>query len=163
MKKRCKVSPVIINKKLIIATVEPALEIYDLLNGNLLWKYYLKEKKYNKRRYGGKRYDYSGGNPWGGISADVERGIVYITTGNAGFYFDGVNRPGDNKYSNSIIAVDIINKKKLWDFQEVSHDIWNLDIPAPPILTSIIINDIKIDVVVAVTKLGNTIVLDRLT
>ena len=163
LKKRCKVSPVIINKKLIIATVEPALEIYDLLNGNLLWKYYLKEKKYNKRRYGGKRYDYSGGNPWGGISADVERGIVYITTGNAGFYFDGVNRPGDNKYSNSIIAVDIINKKKLWDFQEISHDIWNLDIPAPPILTSIIINDIKIDVVVAVTKLGNTIVLDRLT
>ncbi len=43
------------------------------------------------------------------------------------------------------------------------HDIWNLDIAAPPILTSIKKNDIKIDVVVAVTKLGNTIILDRLT
>ena len=72
-------------------------------------------------------------------------------------------RPGDNKYSNSIIAIDVINKKKLWDFQEISHDIWNFDIPAPPILTSIEKNDIIIDVVVAVTKLGNTLILDRLT
>ena len=162
LKKRCKVSPAVIGKKLIIATVEPAIEVYDIFNGDLLWKYYLKEKS-KKNRYGGKRFDYSGGNPWGGISADIDRGIVYVTTGNAGFYFDGVNRPGDNKYSNSIVAIDIINKKKLWDFQEISHDIWNLDIPAPPILTSITRNNNKIDVVVAVTKLGNTIILDRLT
>jgi len=162
LKRRCKVSPAIIGKKLIIATVEPAVEVYDIFSGNLLWKYYLKEKN-KKNRYGGKRYDYSGGNPWGGISADIDRGILYVTTGNAGFYFDGVNRPGDNKYSNSIVAIDIINKKKLWDFQEISHDIWNLDIPAPPILTSIIRNNKKIDVVIAVTKLGNTIILDRLT
>ena len=87
LKRRCKISPVIIKDKLIIATVEPALEVYNLLNGKLLWKYYLKEKKSNKKRYGGKRYDYSGGNPWGGISADIKRGIVYVTTGNAGFYF----------------------------------------------------------------------------
>ena len=163
LKRRCKVSPAIIDQNLIIATVEPSLEVYNILNGKLLWKYYLKETKNNKKRYGGKRYDYSGGNPWGGISADVNRKIVYVTTGNAGFYFDGVNRPGDNKYSNSIIAIDIKNKKKLWDFQEISHDIWNLDIPAPPILTSINKNDKKIDVVVAVTKLGNTIILDRMT
>jgi len=163
LKRRCLISPAIINNELIIATYEPAVEIYNLLNGKLLWKYYLKEKKFNNNRYGGKRYDYSGGNPWGGISADIERGIVFVATGNAGHYFNGVNRPGDNKYSNSIIAIDIINKKKLWDFQEIPHDIWNLDIPAPPILSSIERNGIKIDVVIAVTKIGNTIILDRLT
>ena len=163
LKKRCLVTPVIINDKLIIATFEPGLEIYNLFDGKLHWKYYLKEKKLLKKRYGGKRYDFSGGNPWGGISADTQRGIVYITTGNAGYYFNGVNRPGDNKYSNSIIAIDIINKKKLWDFQEVAHDIWNFDIPAPPIITSIQKSGKKIDVVVAVTKLGNTIILDRLS
>ncbi len=163
LKRRCKISPAIVRDKLIIATVEPALEIYNLFSGKLLWKYYLKETQINKKRYGGKRYDYSGGNPWGGISADVDRGIVFVTTGNAGFYFNGVNRPGDNKYSNSIIAIDIINKKKLWDFQEVSHDIWNLDIASPPILTSITIKDLKIDVTIAVTKMGNTLILDRLT
>ena len=119
-------------------------------------------KKLKKNRNGGKRYDYSGGNPWGGFSLDEARGIAYITTGNAGRYFNGVNRPGDNKYANSIIAIDIKNKKKLWDFQEVRHDIWNLDIPAPPILGSINRNNKKVDVVIAVTKLGNTIILDRM-
>ena len=59
--------------------------------------------------------------------------------------------------------IDIKNKKKLWNFQEVRHDIWNLDIPAPPILGSITRNNKKVDVVIAVTKLGNTIILDRLT
>lgn len=162
LKKRCKVSPVIIADRIVIATVEPALEVYNINNGKLLWKYYLKEKA-ERKRYGGKRFDYSGGNPWGGISSDINRGIVYLTTGNAGSYFNGVNRPGDNKFSNSIVAIDILNKKKLWDFQEVEHDIWNFDIAAPPILTSIKKNDVKIDVVVAVTKIGNTIILDRLT
>ena len=48
------------------------------------------------------------------------------------------------------------------DFQEVRHDIWNLDLPAPPILGSITRNE-KVDVVIVTTKLGNTIVLDRET
>ena len=152
-------SPAIFENNLIITTSEPSLEIYDINSGKLLWKYILMKK--NNKRYGGKRYDYSGGNPWGGFSLDEKRGIVYLTTGNAGKYFDGVNRPGKNNYANSILAFDIKNKKKLWDFQEVRHDIWNLDIPAPPILGSITKNKKKTDVVIAVTKLGNTIVLDR--
>jgi len=42
LKKRCKVSPAIIKNKLVIATVEPALEVYNLKDGKLLWKFYLK-------------------------------------------------------------------------------------------------------------------------
>ena len=154
-------APAIFENNLIITTSKPSLEVYDLNSGKLKWKFILMEKKFG--RNGGKRYDYSGGNPWGGFSLDKVRGIAYVTTGNAGRYFNGVNRPGKNRYANSIIAFDIKNKKKLWDFQEVRHDIWNLDIPAPPILGSIVRNNKKIDVVIAVTKLGNTIVLDRLS
>ena len=161
LKKPSITAPVIFENNLIITTSEPSLEVYNLSNGKLLWKFILMEKKF--KRNGGKRYDYSGGNPWGGFSLDEERGIAYVTTGNAGRYFNGVNRPGENKYANSIIAIDIKNKKKLWDFQEVRHDIWNLDIPAPPILGSVLKNQKKIDVVIAVTKLGNTIVLDRVS
>tara|TARA_Y100000992_G_C21082945_1_gene404226 strand:- start:224 stop:679 length:456 start_codon:yes stop_codon:yes gene_type:complete len=51
----------------------------------------------------------------------------------------------------------------LWEFQEIAHDIWNYDIASPPILTSIIKDGKKIDVVIAPTKFGNTLVLDRLT
>ncbi len=155
-------SPAIFNENLIITTSEPSLNVYNINSGKLLWKYIL-IKKQSRNRNGGKRYDYSGANPWGGFSLDKKRGIAYLTTGNAGRYFNGVNRPGKNKFANSIIAIDIIQKKKIWDFQEVRHDIWNLDIPAPPILGSITKNNKKIDVVITVTKLGNTIILDRMT
>ena len=154
-------APALFEDNLIITTSEPALEVYDLNNGKLKWKFILMKKQ--KERNGGKKYDYSGGNPWGGFSLDEVRGIAYVTTGNAGRYFNGVNRPGKNEYANSIVAIDIKNQKKLWNFQEVRHDIWNLDIPAPPILGAITRDNTKIDIVIALTKLGNTIILDRLT
>ena len=163
LKKNCQITPVIIDNNIIIGTFEPSIEVYDISNGKLLWRFYLKEKNTSFFRYGGKRYDYSGGNPWGGISADLQRKILYVSTGNAGRFYDGVNRPGNNKYSNSIIAIDIKNKKLLWEFQEIEHDIWNYDIASPPILTSIELNKKNIDVVVTPTKYGNTLVLDRLT
>ena len=163
LKKYCQITPVIFKDKIVIATFEPSIEVYDRIKGKLLWRFYLKEKNNKYFRYGGKRYDYSGGNPWGGISADLDREIVYVTTGNAGFFTDGTTRPGKNKYSNSVVAIDIKNKKLLWDFQEIEHDIWDFDIAAPPILTSINLKNKKIDVVIAVTKTGNTLVLDRLT
>ena len=62
---------------------------------------------------------------------------MYVSTGNAGRFYEGSSRPGNNKYSNSIVAIDIKNQKLLWEFQEIEHDIWNLDIASPPILTSI--------------------------
>ena len=86
-----------------------------------------------------------------------------MSTGNAGRFYEGTTRPGNNKYSNSLLAIDVENKKLLWEFQEISHDIWNYDIASPPILTSIKKNDKLIDVVVVPTKFGNTIVLDRKT
>jgi len=155
-------SPAIFKSNLIISTSEPSLNVYDINTGKFLWKFLLM-KEQSEERNGGKRYDYSGGNPWGGFSLDEERGIAFLTTGNAGRYFNGVNRPGKNQYANSIVAIDILKKEKIWDFQEVRHDIWNLDIPAPPILGSITKKGKKIDVVIAVTKLGNTIVLDRVS
>ena len=163
LKKNCQITPVIMDDKIIIGTFEPSIEVYDLVKGKLLWRFYLKEKNRDYFRYGGKRYDYSGGNPWGGISADLERKILFVTTGNAGRFYEGTTRPGNNKYSNSIVAIDIKNKKLLWEFQEIAHDIWNYDIASPPILTSLKVNNKHIDVVVAPSKFGNTIILDRLT
>ena len=59
------------------------------------------------------------------------------------------------------MAFDLNKKKIKWHFQEISHDLWNLDIAAAPILTTVKKNNQSIDVVVAVSKLGNTLVLDR--
>ena len=151
------IPPVIIDNQLIVATSRPSIESYDIDSGKLYWKYYLRE--INKKAFGER--DFVGGNPWGGISGDIKNGIVFLTTGNSKPNFVGVMRPGKNLYANSVIAFDVRAKKKLWHFQETCHDLWNLDIPSTPILTTINKYGKRIDVVVAVTKLGNTLVLDR--
>jgi quinoprotein glucose dehydrogenase len=154
-------APIIYKDSIVIVTWDRAIEVYDLHSGKTKWK--LKYKKNVNKRFGGKKFNNNGANSWGGISADIKRGILYFTTGNPHSYFDGTQRPGDNPGSNSLIAVDLNNKKIIWSFQETAHDIWNLDLPAPPILTSIKINNKKIDVVIAPTKRANTLILDRLT
>ena len=153
--------PVIYKDKIILATWDRAFEVYDLHTGKVEWK--LKYLKNNNTRVGGKIFNNAGSNPWGGMSVDLDRGIVYTVTGNPHKYFDGSLRPGKNEFSNSVIALSIEKKKILWHFQETSHDIWNSDLPAPPILTKIKKDSQIIDVVVAPTKRTNTLILDRLT
>ena len=153
------IPPAIIDNKLIVGTFRPSIEAYDIESGKLYWKYYLRE--ISKENFGER--DFQGGFPWGGLSADIKNGIVYLSTGNPKPNFVGALRPGKNLFANSIIAFDVRNKKKLWHFQETCHDIWNHDIPSPPILTTINKYGKRIDVVVGVTKLGNTLVLDRYT
>ena len=153
------IPPAIIDNKLIIGTFRPSIEAYDIENGKLYWKYYLRE--ISEENFGER--DFKGGFPWGGLSADTKNGIVYLSTGNPKPNFVGTLRPGKNLFANSVIAFDVRNKKKLWHFQETCHDIWNHDIPSPPILTTINKYGKRIDVVVGVTKLGNTLVLDRYT
>ena len=154
-------TPVIYKNNIVIVTWDRAVEVYDLYTGKTKWK--LKYIEKISKRYGGKKFNNNGSNSWGGISLDENRGILYFTTGNPHFYFDGTQRPGTNPNSCSLIAVDLEKKKILWSFQETSHDIWNSDLPAPPILTSIIKDNEKIDVVVTPTKRSNTLILDRLT
>ena len=157
MKSSSPLPPVIIDDQLVIGTFKPSIESYNIFSGKLNWKYYLRNvnKKFFEKR------NFIGGIPWGGMSADTKKGIVYIVTGNPKPNFVGINRPGKNLYANSLIAFDVRNKKKLWHLQETCHDIWNLDIPSPPILTTLNKYDKRIDVVIAVTKLGNTLILDR--
>ena len=151
-----KIAPTIAQGKIIHATFKPYVRAYDVISGKLLWEFNLHKKAPNWQ------YNLRSGHPWGGMSMDKERGIAYITTGNpSGSY--GAERPGRNLYTNSVIAIDIETGKELWFFQEVRHGLWDLDIAAPPILTTITRNGKKVDVTATVTKLGNTLLLDRLS
>ena len=108
-----------------------------------------------------------GANCWGGMALDASRGIAYVTTGSPKPNFIGVGHHGDNLFSNCVIALDARTGKRLWHFQEVRHDIWDLDIPAPPVLVTVNATrdgrTMRADAVAAVTKLGNTLLLDRVS
>ena len=105
----------------------------------------------------------SGANCWGGIAMDESRGIAYVATGSPKPNFFGMGHKGDNLFSNCVIALNAKNGQRLWHFQEVRHDIWDWDIPAPPNLVTVERHGRKVDAVAQVTKLGNTLLLDRVT
>ncbi len=62
-----------------------------------------------------------------------------------------------------MIALKAETGERLWHFQEIRHDIWDLDIPAPPNLVTVMRDGHRVDAVAQVTKIGNTLLLDRVT
>lgn len=83
----------------------------------------------------------TGGAPvWNTPAVDPELGYIYFATGNAAPDLDGSNREGDNLYNNSVVALNAENGDYVWHFQEVHHDIWDMD-PANPV----ILYDVEMD------------------
>src|SRR5689334_23383797 len=68
-----------------------------------------------------------GANNWGEQSIDETRGIVFVPTASPKYNFYGGLRPGNNLFGDCLLALDARNGKRLWHFQTVHHDIWDLD------------------------------------
>ena len=99
----------------------------------------------------------------GGVAIDDKKGFVYIVTGNPRPGSYGVKRRGDNKNTNSVIAVDLKKNKIAWTFQETKHDLWDYDISAPPIIFDLRIGQNVFEIIIVVTKIGHTLLLERNT
>ncbi|MCP5384552.1 MAG: PQQ-binding-like beta-propeller repeat protein [Altererythrobacter sp.] len=159
-----KVAPAICNGQIITANTgeRPSVQGFDLKTGKENWSLDLAPDDL-PRGTGGRPSRQSGGNPWGGFSVDTHRCMAFVSTGNPAPVLVGVERPGDNPGTSSVVAIDLKTGTIAWRFQEIMHDLWDLDIPAPPLLTSIPIDGRAVDVVATPTKAGNTLLLDRMT
>ncbi len=100
-------------------------------------------------------------NVWAPMSADAERGLVFLPTSSPSPDFYGGKRPGDNAHANSVVALRIETGERVWAFQTVHHDVWDYDVPAQPTLARIDIGSGSRDVVIQATKMGFVFVLDR--
>ena len=89
---------------------------------------------------------------WAPMSADPERGLVYIPTNSATIDYYGGFRPGDNLFGTSLIALDVKTGKRVWHYQMVKHDIWNYDTPTAPILLDVNVNGRRVPGVFQATK-----------
>tara|TARA_Y100000590_G_C15742395_1_gene1020741 strand:+ start:833 stop:3172 length:2340 start_codon:yes stop_codon:yes gene_type:complete len=144
------IAPMIYKDNLVVGSIYRAIEVFDLNTG---------EEKFSVSLHNNRNF--SGAAPWGGVALDETKGLVFIVTGNPMPALYGVNRPGDNKNSSSIIAIDLKSKKVLWTFQDVSHDLWDYDIASPPIIHNLKIDNKLFEVVITLTKTGNVLVLER--
>lgn len=103
----------------------------------------------------------SGCNAWSGLSIDRKSGLLFAATGSPGFDFHGGNRKGANLFANSVIALDASTGKYKWHFQVSHHDMWDYDLPTPPILVTINKGGKPVDAVVQLSKQGWIMVFDR--
>jgi PQQ-dependent dehydrogenase (methanol/ethanol family) len=85
----------------------------------------------------GDPYETLGGGVWQNPSIDQELGLIYFVVGNPSPDLDGSIRPGDNLYTDSLVAIDLKTGKYKCHFQYIAHDVWDLDAVSPPVLVDV--------------------------
>jgi quinoprotein glucose dehydrogenase len=110
-----------------------------------------------------KNIDVGSANCWAGMAVDRARGIIYVPTGSAAPDFWGGHRIGKDLFADSLLALDAATGRLLWCRQTIHHDIWDKDLPAPPVLVTLRSGGRRIDAVAQTTKTGFVFVFDRVT
>ncbi|NKF22087.1 pyrroloquinoline quinone-dependent dehydrogenase [Solimonas sp. C16B3] len=100
-------------------------------------------------------------NAWGPMSIDEKRGLVFVPTSSPSPDFWGGDRPGDDKYADSVVALRIADGSVAWSFQVTHHDVWDYDVAAQPTLATITYQGQQHDAVLQPTKQGLLFTLDR--
>ena len=139
---------------------------WDARTGKLVWTFHTTPRpgEYGYDTWGGDSARHrSGVNVWGYFTVDAKRGILYMPLGAPNNDRVGVDRPGNNLFSSSIVAVDANTGKYLWHFQVTHHDIWDNDTQDPPVLMDVHKDGKTIPALLTVNKNALAFILDRVT
>jgi len=184
-------APAYVDGKVLIGTnggeygVRGFLKAFDANDGRLLWTFYsipdtghegvwavndatgrnmLRDIAAEKKQLadkGGDFYKTLGGGVWMTPAVDLKTRTVFFLAGNPSPDLYGAERPGDNLYTNSMVAVDLDRGSYKWHYQYIAHDVWDLDAVSPAILTQVRENGKMVDAVIHAGKTGHVYVHDR--
>ena len=139
---------------------------FDVRTGKQLWRYeaFPKRGELGFDTWENESLTYVGNmGVWAQITADEQAGLVYLPVESPTQDIYGGNRPGNNLFGESLVAVDLKTGVRRWHFQFVHHPIWDLDISSAPILADIVVDGTPIKAVAVPTKQSFLYVFDRLT
>ncbi len=140
------------------------IRAFDVNSGALVWNWDSGNPAKTEPIAAGETYTTNSPNSWSVFSYDEGLGLVYIPLGNQVPDQLGMGRSENvEKYSSSIVALDINTGKDRWVRQTVHHDLWDMDVPAQPVLLDITKDGQAIPALVGPTKQGDIYVLDRRT
>lgn len=135
--------------------IRGSVSAYRAFDGKFLWRWYAvspgwegayatsangfslhRDIAAEKRTVAGYRtaWQHGGGAIWMTPALDPKEDTLYVSTGNPSPVFDGSVRPGDNLYTDSIVAIDARTGKMRWYYQQTPHDIWEYEAASPPVL-----------------------------
>lgn len=107
------------------------LDAYNVETGERVWRCYMIPKPGEPGSEtwaeGGEAWQRGGGNCWVTGTFDPDTNNLYWGTGNPAPDFDGEVRPGDNLFTDSVVAVDVDTGEKQWHYQCTPHDLWDYD------------------------------------
>ena len=166
-------SPPVVSDKILVVAASVidnyAIEVpsgvvrgFDVYTGKLVWAWDSGAADENELPSPTRHYTNGSPNSWTTASFDPQLSLVYIPTGNNGPDIWGGNRDAlVERYSSSIVALDINTGKRAWSYQTVHHDLWDMDVPSQPSLVDVTTAKGVVPAIIQPTKVGNLFVLDR--
>lgn len=139
---------------------------YDVVTGEMVWKFHTipRAGEFGEETWRDNSASYTGNaGAWATLSADQERGIVYIPVEAATGDMYGGHRPGDNLFTQSLVALNAKTGERLWHFQFVHHDVWDYDPPTGPVLADLVVDGVTIPAAIQATKQGFVYTFNRVT
>jgi len=103
------------------------------------------------------------GNAWSLLSADPDNNLVFVPTTSPSADLVGDYRVGDNRYTDSLVALKADTGEVAWHFQFVHHDLWDYDLAAQPLLMDLEVDGEVQPAVIQATKMGHVFILHRET
>ncbi|WP_092957427.1 glucose/quinate/shikimate family membrane-bound PQQ-dependent dehydrogenase [Paracidovorax konjaci] len=168
-------SPVVVTQRLVIvggtvldnASVKEqsgVIRAFDIDTGALVWNWDSGNPDDTAPLPPGRTYMPNSPNSWSISSVDEALGMVYVPMGNQPPDQWGGNRsPAVERYSSSVVALDLDSGRVRWHFQTVHHDLWDYDVPSQPTLIDLQVGGQTVPALVQPTKQGELFVLDRRT
>jgi quinoprotein glucose dehydrogenase len=148
------------------SNVKGAVRAFDVRTGKFLWMFRTipQPGEVGSETWEKDSWVYTGNTGvWAQISVDEELGIAYLPVELPTHDYYGGARPGNNLFSESLVAVDLMTGQRKWHYQLVHHGVWDMDIPCAPILADIVVNGKMIKAVAQPTKQAFLYVFDRVT
>ena len=146
--------------------VKGYVRAFDVRTGKRLWIFHTipRPGEYGQETWGNDSWAYTGNTgSWAQISVDEELGMAYLPIELPTHDYYGGERPGNNLFAESLVAVDLQTGQRRWHYQLVHHGMWDLDIPCAPILADITVDGRAIKALAQPTKQGFLYVFNRVT
>lgn len=139
-----------------------AIRGIDVYSGKLLWVFDAGNHDPNEMPSATHELTAGSPNAWAPLAMDETLGMVYVPLGTGADDIWGGNRSADEqRYDSALVALDIKTGKLVWSFQNVHHDLWDMDMPSQPTLTDVQTKTGVVPAIYAPAKTGNIFVLDR--
>ncbi len=140
------------------------IRAWDVHTGKLVWRFHsvprpgeVGHESWSSNAWEGR----SGTNVWGFSSVDVKRGLVFLPFGSPTSDFWGGDRPGNDLFGNTLVALHAKTGKLAWYFQAVHHDINDYDLESAPVMINVKREGKNIPAVALISKTGLMFILDR--